>query len=573
MKIYKVSPIVKYSPFFTLTYVSKEDFEIGNIVSINFNNREIFGIILEIFDLKDAKVEIRKADFQTKKIGIKLEEKLEKFLDKNVFEILKNFSKENLISVGELIYFIFGDNLFDNSKNNNNTNIVSSINYYPDDLTFKVNKQKEKDKKENILNLKGNEIFQYILENNLKNNFETLTIKDFNFDKYISFQAPHISKLDLLMKILENKKIAKKIILETDFLGVVEKYFLDKNIENAKVFGKYDLEIIEKNNSAKKFLVKVGRDKNGEEEIFAKEALAKISSKEKNFIFVLSHGFADRIFCNDCRKSYDCEKCEQAFSILNEEGERSLFCKNCKNKKVLLPDQYLICKHCGSWRIFPFGIGGQKVADFLHNENKKNILIDESQKKMSAKKVVDEVKNFLENEDENILIGSLRTLKVWQNLNVQVQKSFIISTGPLVRGKYFDSDEKLLKLISEIENISKEVYINKREGDEISLENYKDKKKFIQEEIIFRKKNNLPPETKVLSLIFNYKNKKHVDKFLLQNISDFKNSGEIKKGKNYIYFWFVKSDSKILAATEVLRKFGDVILASSIIEKSILGKK
>jgi hypothetical protein len=29
MKIYKVSPILKYSPFFALTYVSKEEFGIG----------------------------------------------------------------------------------------------------------------------------------------------------------------------------------------------------------------------------------------------------------------------------------------------------------------------------------------------------------------------------------------------------------------------------------------------------------------------------------------------------------------------------------------------------------------
>jgi primosomal protein N' len=348
-------------------------------------------------------------------------------------------------------------------------------------------------------------------------------------------------------------------------------------VTEGKLFGKIKIEVKEKSEKAKKFLVKTGRDKNGEEEILAQEALAKISSSNspsaKTFIFVLSHGYADRIFCNDCKKSYDCENCEGAYSVLNEEEGRFLFCKNCKHKKILQDDQYLICKHCGSWRIFPFGIGGQKVKEFLEKEGVNNInLIDESQKKLSAKKIIEQVKDFIQTPG-GLLVGSLRTLKVLQHINEKVDQSFVVSTGPIVRGKYFDSDEKLLKLISEIENISKEVYINKRDGDEISLENYKDKAKFIKEEIVFRKKHNLPPATKVLSLIFNYKNKRHVDKFVLQNISLFKPAGEIKKGRNFIYFWFVNRESEILQTREVLRQFGDVFLANTIVEQSVLGKK
>lgn len=570
MRVYKVSPIVKYSPFFKLTYVSKEDFSVGDIVLIDFNKREIFAVVLETYSLKDAKVEIRKADFQTKKIEKKLSETQENFLDKDLFKVLKDFSDKFLISVGELVYFIYGEDL---AANPDPRGSGENIEYFPDDLSLKAQKSKID---ENIF--RGNKIFKEIIHNK----YETLTIKDFNFDKYLEFQAPHISKLDLLFEILKVKEIFKKIILETDFLGVVEQNFLDENLFKGKLFGKIKIEVNEKNNKAKKFLVKTGRDKNGEEEILAKEAVAKISSttspSAKTFIFVLSHGYADRIFCNDCKKAYDCENCGGAYSVLNEEEGRFLFCKNCKHKKILQDDQYLICKHCGSWRIFPFGIGGQKVKEFLETTPDPSFksrgiqLIDESQKKLSAKKIIGEIKNFMQSES-GVLVGSLRTLHVLKGLGATLDKSFIVSTGPIVRGKYFDSDEKLLKLISEIENISKEVYINKRDGDEISLENYKDKAKFIKEEIVFRKKHNLPPATKVLSLIFNFRNKRHVDKFILQDISLFKPAGEIKKGQNFIYYWFVKRESEILETREVLRQFGDVFLANTIIEQSVLGKK
>ncbi len=573
MKVYKVSPIVKYSPFFTLTYVSKENFEVGNIVPINFNKREIFAVVLEVYNLKDARVEIRKADFQTKKIEKRLEKEKENLLDRKLFEILKKFSEDFGVAVGELVWFMCGDTPDPRGSKELLDPRGSGVIYFPDDLSLKVaSGKKDKEKLKNVF--RGRDIFKIILE---KNNFETLTIKDFNFDKYLDFQAPHISKLDLLFEILKVGGTVQKIILETDFLGVVEKNFLDENVVDGRLFGKYILEIAEEKNKAKKFLVKVGRDKNGEEEMIPKEVLEilkphptsplKRGGAQKVFMFVLSHGYADRIFCNDCKKSYDCENCAHPYSILNEETGRYLFCKNCKHKKVLLEDQYLICKHCGSWRIFPFGVGGQKVKEFLEREGEEVVLIDELEKKLSVKKISEKINLFLENNENNILIGSIRTLKILKGIlekeKSKVDKSFVISTGPLVRGKYFDSDEKLLKLISEIENISKEVYINKREGDEISLENYKDKEKFVEEEIKFRKSAGLPPEKKVLSLITDYRNGRAIDKL--------KPDGEIKKGKKIVFYWFIAKNAGKEKA-EILRQFGDVIIANSIIEQSALGK-
>lgn len=592
MKIYKVSPIVKYSPFFSLTYVSKEEFEIGNIVPINFNNRNIFAVVLEVFNLRDAKVEIRKADFQTKKIENRIEKEKENLLPKKIFLSLQKFSAEFLIPVGEIIFFIWGEKLDEVEKLKAENKKENSLDddelvCYSDELSLKVNK--------NINSAKGAEIFRKILADYP----ETIIIKDFNFDKYLNFQAPHISKLDLLFAILENTtpfawQGEKKIILETDFLGVVETNWVSENIIDGKLFGKFFVEVQEKIKPAKKYLVKTDRDENGEEVVMADEAVEKLRCRaafgrpaKKSFLFVLSHGFADRVFCNDCKKSYDCENCGHAFSLLNEEDGRYLFCKNCKNKKILKDDQYLICKHCSSWRLFPFGIGVQKVKNFLSPEFSENTsVIDESEKKLSAKKISDQIKHFLTSQEQNILIGSLRTLQVLKNLLAKdskektIDQTFIISTGPLVRGTTFDSDEKFVKLISEIENFSDEIYINKRTGDEVALENYKSKKKFVEEEIIIRKSLGLPPETKIVSLFFNFRVKKNLDKFLMQNFEKYKQSGEIKKGQNYIYYWLTPKDGKESNELkeknyffQTLRQFGDLTVANSIIEQSVLGKK
>lgn len=606
MKIYKIAPILSFSPFFTLTYVGSDEFEIGNLVPIDFNKREILGIVLEKFNLKDAKVEIRKADFKTKKIEKHLPENQEHFFPTKLLEVFFEFSKNFAIPVGEIIYFVYGD--FPGSfppflplkeEKMRTVNTGNILAYYPDDLSLKIS--------ENENALKGADIFKIILAGNE----DELIIKDFNFDKYINFQSPHISKLDLLFSILKmDGLLLKKITLETDFLGVVETAWLNDNVKKVKnknlLFDKIEIEIKETKNIAKKYLVKVGKDANGEEQVLAEEVIKKILPNEKVFMFVLSHGYADRIFCNDCHKSYDCENCGTGFSLLNEDGEnilRYLYCKKCKNKKTLKDDQYVICKNCGSWRIFPFGIGGQKVLESLlplsiegeggakvHNNNNL-ILIDESEKKLSVKKITEQVKEFLErnpnlNNGEvagaNILIGSLRTLKVLQNLppyrtgdKQLIDKSVIVSTGPLVKGKFFDSDEKLVRLISQVENISTSVYINKREGDEISLENYKDKEKFVKDELTFRKSAGLPPFKKVLSLVFNYKNKRFVDKFIMQNFEDWKTDGEIKRGNTFIYYWFISSpgEGQEQNFRETLRQFGDVVIANSVYEQSNFRKK
>jgi hypothetical protein len=164
MQVYKISPIVKYSPFFELTYISKHEFDPGNIVEIDFNNKKIKGIVLEKFSLKDAKVEIRKSSFKTKRID---SEEVE-FFPKNNFEIVKNFSKEFLIPVGELINFLESEKADIES---------STVTYFPDDLLYKLFKKKNKDK----VALKGAEVFSAL------DKIKKLIIKDFSFSKYITF--------------------------------------------------------------------------------------------------------------------------------------------------------------------------------------------------------------------------------------------------------------------------------------------------------------------------------------------------------------------------------------------------
>lgn len=511
MRVYKVSPIISYSPFFSLTYISKVDFLVGDVVEVDFNRRSVKAVVLEVYDLKDVKVEIRKADFQTKKI---LSEKAfrrengEAIFTPESFASLKNFSEKFLIPLGEILFFLFTESV---------------------DLT--------------------NNPFLKTFE--FKEN--TVTVEDFNFEKYTLLTNPKISRLHLLFIYLEHFYNFKKIevVVEKSFLCTLEKLFIanfkSKNISIVVKQGE-----IEK---TKKFFVNVN-----EEEIINQEVLTKISNppdfpgdKKGVFVFVLSRGYADRIYCKDCKKQYDCTNCGHGYSLLNEEDGRYLYCKMCHDKKVLKPDQYLICRNCGGWGVFPFGTGIEKVKEFLLQNN-----------------LGEELKS------KKIKVGSVRELnKILQKKKTGEKvydKVVVASLGPLVRAPFFDSDEKLIYLLSKLESITNELYINKRTGDEVSLDNFKAKDKFIETELANRAGLQLPPYGKVVSINFLYTNKKFIDKYILENLDYLKDYQELKKGNKYTYFWILKEqDTERLefACFKNLRSAGDLTVSNTIVTSSV----
>ena len=575
MRVYRVSPILQYSPFYKLTYFSKLDFGVGNICEIDFNKRKIMAIVVESLSMDDAKVEIRSGNFKTKKIESKLESKIENFLNEKQFKLIEEFSNKFLISVGEVFFAMFSDVLNCDLSDSVINYDCEKITIYPDTLSKKVKSNFALRGLGDVV-VSGKSLFQ-VLENlrkqNKLNDLKEIIIKDFNLEKYWGYQNPHISQIHLLFLYLELFDLQSriKITLETNFSGVSENKFFEDNR------ARLDLALLESKNLAKKYIYK----KSDQNKILDEEILEEIKEK-KSFVFVLSHGFASRIYCKDCGENYKCEnldikigKCEGSYSVLNEQSEnesgfsRFLFCKICKFKKKLLDDQYLICKKCGGWGMFPYGEGGQKVYQELLESGftkEEIVFVDESEKKLSDKKIIEKVKEILKDDIKNLL-GSKRVLKILQELKQEKLQTVVLSLGPLVKGKYFDSDEKFVQLLSEVENVSNEIYIGKNEGDEFVLDNFKNKEKFLEGEIKMRKDFNLPPYNNVVSFCFKYRDKKGVDSFLKNK--ELLRAGEIKKGNNNIYYWILSTEEiqRNNFFFESLRNLGQIVVSNFVYDK------
>jgi hypothetical protein len=187
MRVYRVSPIVQYSPFYRLTYFSKLCFELGNICEVDFNKRKILAIVVEVLEMNDAKVSIRQGNFTTKKIETKLEKKDEARFTKEQFSLIQEFADKFLLSVGEVAFAL--DNLHKQKK-------------------FK-----------HFFNKQGEMLGKVEIEN-------------FDIEKYIQYQAPNISQVHTLVLYIKILKLEKPLS-EPPF-KVGDLIFLDSKEESIK---------------------------------------------------------------------------------------------------------------------------------------------------------------------------------------------------------------------------------------------------------------------------------------------------------------------------------------------------
>ncbi|MFQ3668904.1 MAG: primosomal protein N', partial [Fimbriimonadaceae bacterium] len=80
---------------------------------------------------------------------------------------------------------------------------------------------------------------------------------------------------------------------------------------------------------------------------------------EQAILFLNRRAYAPFLVCRDCGKTFRCLNC--ATSLAYSQKERILRCHHCDHRETP-PDE---CPKCGGLRILPFGIGTEKVEEFV----------------------------------------------------------------------------------------------------------------------------------------------------------------------------------------------------------------
>jgi len=227
--------------------------------------------------------------------------------------------------------------------------------------------------------------------------------------------------------------------------------------------------------------------------------------------FINRRGFAPYVLCKNCLKVFSCPNC--SINLVYHKNKKNLLCHYCGFKSSLN-------RKCEKEKLCDFifsGLGVEKVLDeakLLFPNEKISIFSSDTMNKASSKKTLDKIIKG----EINILIGTQLISKGFHfpNLNCIV----ILDIDLTSQGHDLRSTEKNLQLYHQLSGRAGRtgkpatVYFQTYDlkSEVINQMTNEDPFIFLNRELELRKKNNLPPFERFISLILTSSNEKKLKK-------------------------------------------------------------
>ena len=227
--------------------------------------------------------------------------------------------------------------------------------------------------------------------------------------------------------------------------------------------------------------------------------------------FINRRGFAPYVLCKNCLKVFSCPNC--SINLVYHKNKKNLLCHYCGFKSSLN-------RKCEKEKLCDFifsGLGVEKVLDeakLLFPNEKISIFSSDTMNKASSKKTLDKIIKG----EINILIGTQLISKGFHfpNLNCIV----ILDIDLTSQGHDLRSAEKNLQLYHQLSGRAGRagkpatVYFQTYDlkSEVINQMTNEDPFIFLNRELELRKKNNLPPFERFISLILTSSNEKKLEK-------------------------------------------------------------
>ena len=189
--------------------------------------------------------------------------------------------------------------------------------------------------------------------------------------------------------------------------------------------------------------------KQGNIKIFCNELLESISklrvNREQAIILIPRRGYNGFLSCRNCGFIINCPNCDVPLSVhLGSKGKQWLSCHWCDHKARILNK----CPECNSNAFKPFGIGTQRVIEFLKNEFPELRVIRFDRDTTSGKDGHRNILSKFSNGDADILVGTQMLAKGIDIPNVTL--SVVIAADGLLHRPDISSEEKSLQLFLQL---------------------------------------------------------------------------------------------------------------------------
>ncbi|PKM96047.1 MAG: primosomal protein N' [Firmicutes bacterium HGW-Firmicutes-1] len=232
---------------------------------------------------------------------------------------------------------------------------------------------------------------------------------------------------------------------------------------------------------------------------------AALNRKEQIILFINRRGHSSFVSCRKCGYVVKCPSCDIPYTYhSNQEKMICHYCGNTINKII-------ICPNCTSKYIKEFGIGTQKVENYIKNEFKNAKVLRMDFDTTSRKNDFENILGQFENGDADILIGTQMVAKGHHFENVTVVG--VIAADLSLYINDFRACERTFQLVTQVTGRTGrgakkgKAIIQTYSPDHYSLQcameqNYK---KFYHNEIMFREMMGYPPFSNIATILMSSK--------------------------------------------------------------------
>ena len=189
--------------------------------------------------------------------------------------------------------------------------------------------------------------------------------------------------------------------------------------------------------------------KKGNIKIFSNELLESISklrvNREQAIVLIPRRGYSGFLSCRNCGFIINCPNCDVPLSVhIGSKGKQWLSCHWCDHKAKLINS----CPECHSNAFKPFGIGTQRVIEFLNNEFPELRVIRFDRETTSGKDGHRNILSNFSNGNADILVGTQMLAKGIDIPNVTL--SVVIAADGLLHRPDISAEEKSLQLFLQL---------------------------------------------------------------------------------------------------------------------------
>ncbi len=554
MYILTIIPSTNTKVFETLTYFSKENVSIGNIVVVKLRGKKIFGLVTDIEPVENLKSVIKNASFSLKPI---------ESVSGNIFTgelylaLIKKVAKYYQISISFA------------------TSLLVPIPLLA--INEKINESKEKiEEAQKETTIRSEKLIFQSPRSERISYYRTYIRESFARKESVIFVLPTTSDADFwygelsrglpeFSFVIHSGKTAKKIettalsivstehpiiaIMTPSFISIPRKDVGSIIIEEESK-GAYKqvrepnidmVEVVEIYASMKKTRVILGSNllkietlikrENGDygeimsptfrlegdseikmierglgesvgawqmvDEVVLESLKTSLSRGKKIFLFALRNGLATETKCRDCAQAVVCEYCRASLVLYRnlETGKRVFICNRCKHHH---PSD-TVCTRCGSWNLMTYGIG----IDTVYDEAKKQFpdipIFRIDRESMSTKNDPLKTIEKFEKEKGAILIGTEMALPY---IKEKVHESVIVSLDSLWSIPSYRTEERIAHLVTNILGITeKQLFFQTKASVDQGILSYLPEKNLLpwyKEQKEDRRMLGYPPFKKIL---------------------------------------------------------------------------